>query len=62
MGFDSNLSAHILCVCNFREEKSNENFQAYLFGILSLKGSNVGILSGNGTEFKTKFSMKHVTN
>ena len=49
MGFDSNLSAHVLHVCNSDEGKSVENIvQAYLSAILAHKG----ILSDNGTYFE----------
>ena len=55
MGFDSNLSAQILHVCNSDEGISAENaVQVYLSGILAHKGGSVAILSDNGTEVKNK--------
>ena len=39
MGFDRNMSVHILCILNFNEGKSAENVvEAYLSGILAHKG------------------------
>ena len=55
MGFGSNLSTHIICVCSSNEEKTTEDVvQAYLSGIIVQKGRSVVILSNNGTKFKNK--------
>ena len=46
------MFVHIICIPI--KEKSAENVQAYLSGILSYKGGNVSILSDSGTEYKNK--------
>ena len=53
MGINSNLSIHVLCVCNSDEGKAAGNVvQAYSSGILGNKDGSVAILSDNCTEFK----------
>ena len=53
MGFNSNMHAHILCVCHTNERRSAENVvQVYLPDMFTHKGGSIGILRGNGTEFK----------
>ena len=55
MGFNSNLSTHILCVHSTNEGKISQNVvQVYLSGILAYKGRSLTILSDNGTEVKNK--------
>ena len=55
MGPDRKMSAHILCVYNSGDGKSDENIvQEYLPGILAHKGGSAAILSDNGTEFIKK--------
>ena len=61
MGLDSNLSAHILFVCDSDEGVENV-VHAYLSGILAHKVGCVAVLSDNGPELRTKSSMKHVAN
>ena len=53
MGYESNLSACFLCVCDSNEGNTCQNvIQAYLCGILAHKGRSAAILSDNGKEFK----------
>ena len=53
MDFNSNMHAHVLCVCQTNERKDSGTFvQVYLSGTLTHKGGSVAPLCANGIEYK----------
>ena len=48
MGCNTNMYAHIICVCHTDESEVSRNvIQAYLSGLFTHKGGSVEVLSDN---------------
>ena len=55
-GFNSNMYAHVICICYTNETKVSRNIvQHYLSGVFAHKGDCIAIESDNGTEIKNTF-------
>ena len=55
-------TSYVLFVITIKQTSAENVVQVHLYGILADKGLNVAILCTNGTELKTKSSMKHAIN